>query len=662
MHVNTKEALQRQKTPRFSGRTVDDKNTIGSDAKAIWADVVFDVFDCDRSNLRLANAVTTFTSRDTLAFLCGLDTAQDVLIEEYFHASIGYEDFGFEKTFGLCDRMLLRGCPKSLVTIIGLLWEQRGANPVEFLKGAYQIFALPLRIDIGECEFDYAAVLEVNNSRDAHRPSRLLKRIARYVIDDAFVDCVIEGFEPTHGPGSVGFRQPNKRRTTRRLEIWEKDKIVNLPLFESLCVDAGLPVPAFLKDLVVGQHFGEFVPSKFMDVPKTWKKRRLIAIEDCTRMFFAKGVQRGLYKAIHSTAILKQVIDLHDASGNCHAAKFGSLTGTYSTVDLSSASDSVGYRFVEELLGEDSRLWRILRHARPILIDVPGKGVVVNHIFATMGNAVCFPILTLVVTLILFEAHLVAKVRRSSPRVYGDDAVCEQQVTKSFITLLERYGFTVNRRKTFSGNEPYRESCGGEYLRGVDITPLRLSRRFKGLRLGRGFEHYIDLVSLANDLYRRGFKRAYRRVCKVLSGFIYPPFTSDGKIGIQHDDPSSCISLYPRILVEGTDDTWVQVHAMIANHRPRMRAEVGYIEWLYRFAKERELRPDELRDMRSPRPREANRIADGARPSNYHRSRIAFNATYVYLANWKRLGDEIVTEPINPSLIACDEDAWWNQI
>jgi hypothetical protein len=288
--------------------------------------------------------------------------------------------------------------------------------------------------------------------------------------------------------------------------------------------------------------------------------------------------------------------------------------------------------------------------------------VVVNHIFATMGNAVCFPILTLVVTLILFEAHLVAKVRRSSPRVYGDDAVCEQQVTRAFTSLLERYGFTVNRRKTFSGYDPYRESCGGEYLRGVDITPLRLSRRFKGLRLGRGFEHYIDLVSLANDLYRRGFKRAYRRVCKVLSGFVYPPFTVDGKIGIQHENPSSCMSMYPRILVEGTYDEWVQIHAMVASCKSRKRGALGYIEWLYRFAKERELSQEELREQRSPRPYEANRVADGARPSNYHRSRIAFNATYVYQANWRRIGDEIVTEPINPSLVACNEDAWWNQI
>lgn len=661
MYVKTKETFSRRKTPRFAGRTVEG-NTLGSDAKAIWADVVYDVFDCDRSNLRLASAVDTFASKDTLAFLCGLDAAQDVLIEEYFHNSIGYEDFGLEKTFGLCDRMLLRGCPQSLVTIVECLWEQRGANPVEFIKGAYQIFALPLRIDIGECEFDYAAVLEVNNSRDAHSPSRLLKRIARYVIDDAFVERVIEGFEPTHGPGSVGFRSPNGKRATRRLEIWEKDKVVNLPLFESLCLDAGLPVPEHLKELVGGLPFAEFVPSKFMDVPKTWKKRRLIAIEDCTRMFFAKGVQRGLYKAIHSNAILKQVIDLHDASGNCRAAQFGSLTGTYSTVDLSSASDSVGYRFVRELLGEDSRLWRILRHARPTLIDVPGKGVVVNHIFATMGNAVCFPILTLVVTLILFEAHLVAKVHRSSPRVYGDDAVCEQQVTKAFIALLERYGFSVNRRKTFSGKEPYRESCGGEYLRGVDITPLRLSRRFSGLRLGRGFEHYIDLVSLANDLYKRGYKRAYRRVCKVLSGFVYAPFTLDGKIGIQHDFPLLCMETYPRLRVKGTGSLWIQVHAMVARHRPRKRGVVGYIEWLYRFAKDRELSLDELRAIRLVEPREANRVADGARPSDYHRSRIAFNATYVYQANWVRTGGDIAISPIDPSLVACNEDAWWNQI
>lgn len=681
-----KDMVPHGKSSRVVGRRTE-KYDIGSDAKAIWADVVFDVLQSDRENARLARAVDTISRYDTRAFLAALDAVQDVLNEEYFHSStfgvvdddagtlsIKDEGFGVE----LPARLESRGIPQALVTLVEITWELSEENPITFLGKIYQIVAFPLRIDIGACEFDYEAILQVNNSRDSYRPSRLLKRIARRIFNDDFVKIVEENFAPKHGPGSVAFAHKGRIKT-KRLEVWEKDDVLSLSKLRTLIEASGLPEPLFLRELVSLTSDTSFCPSQLMDVPKTWKKRRLIAIEDATRMFFAKGVQAGLYAAIKQHRLLKTVINLEDASKNCEAARWGSLTGQYATVDLSAASDSIGVVFVQELFGEDSRLWRILRYARPNEIAVPGRGVVKNNIFATMGNAVCFPILTLVVTLILFEAHLICKVRRSSPRVYGDDAVCEEQVTETFIRLLEGYGFTVNRRKTFAHESVYRESCGGEYLRGHDITPLRLSRKFPGLRLGRGFEHYIPLVTLANELYARGFLRAYRRVTKVLAGFGYTPFTEDGLIGLRHALPDVCMSRYPRLRIAGYGELWIVADILKARapHR-KMRGLAGYIEWMYRFGNRdegRRVSAESLIDddtgliiglYVSPYdldgPREARKSAAGVRPANYHRARVGFNSKYAYLADWEVKEGVCHLTFIDPAFVACDEDAKWREL
>jgi hypothetical protein len=68
--------------------------------------------------------------------------------------------------------------------------------------------------------------------------------------------------------------------------------------------------------------------------------------------------------------------------------------------------------------------------------------------------------------------------------------------------ILSSLGFKVNQSKTFgSGN--FRESCGGEYFKGHDVTPtylLTLPSRTKP-------ESMAGSVATRNNLYRRGYYR-----------------------------------------------------------------------------------------------------------------------------------------------------------
>lgn len=659
-----KKGFPPENRPGFPGRKGEkSKYDVGSDAKALWSELVFDVLQQDRSCEGLVESVKQFTSLPTLTFLKELDSLKDLIASEFFKKTPASADFGRDEArVDLASQLegLLRA-PDSLVRIVRFADRAYGSEPVRFLRACYQIASFPLRIDIGEeIDCDYEKLVRINESRDRFTPSSLLKEIAAEFVDENFMNSVVRGFKPEHGPGSVAFRDKNRIKT-RRMDPVSKDKILEIVRLTTMCGQAGLPHPYMTEELgSFESEVQEPVPSVVTAVPKTWKKRRIIAIEDATTMYFAKGVQNGLYRALSESQSLKRFIDLTNARENRELARFGSVTGAFSTIDLSSASDSVGRKFVQDLFGEDHPLWRILRQARPRSLYVPGYGVVENHIFATMGNAVCFPILTLVVFFILVEACRLSNINldETSLHVYGDDAVCPRGATECFKQLLTTYGFEVNYDKTFSHLDPFRESCGGEYLRGVDVTPVRLPRSFNGLRLGRGFENFTQLVSLANELYLRRFMRCYRAVCGILSQFGYVPFTCDGTIGLTHIFPQMCMQHYPRIQVVGFCSDWYVVQVRLAHPRKTLRGLVGLREWLWHHDNE----PEESLGPHHQNvgdPEEPRTVAPGFSPAEYHRARCLFNASQVYLASWKMEDGVTNVLPIESSLIEIDEDLRW---
>jgi len=106
------------------------------------------------------------------------------------------------------------------------------------------------------------------------------------------------------------------------------------------------PISSFSKD---EESLFEVVPgNKVTTVPKNAKTDRIIAVEPDMNIY----VQLGLGRVIQSR--LRRVgIDLTDQSRNQRLAKEGSITGNLSTLDLSSASDTVSYELVRLLLPAD---------------------------------------------------------------------------------------------------------------------------------------------------------------------------------------------------------------------------------------------------------------------------------------------------------------------
>lgn len=219
-------------------------------------------------------------------------------------------------------------------------------------------------------------------------------------------------------------------------------------------------------------------------VPKTAKVHRTIAIEPLLNGYLQKGTDIVL------RLCLKRIgINLEDQSLNQEMARQGSLPeqeDPFVTIDLSSASDSIAYEVVKELLPPD--WFEFLNSIRSHQYKM-GNTLYEYNKFCSMGNGFCFPLETLI-----FAAACTA-VGAGKPgkdfMVYGDDIIVRRSVAEPLISLLGFMGFKINSDKTFLEG-PFRESCGADWYAGEDIRPFTLDfaldsvqNVFKALNLSR---------------------------------------------------------------------------------------------------------------------------------------------------------------------------------
>jgi hypothetical protein len=112
-------------------------------------------------------------------------------------------------------------------------------------------------------------------------------------------------------------------------------------------------------------------------------------------------------------------------------------------------------------------------------------------------------------------------------RVYGDDIIVPVGNVRSVIDSLEKLGFLVGLDKSF-WNGRFRESCGGDYYAGEDVTAIRCRRPFPTSR--KDAEGMVSLVSLRNQCYEHGFWKTAKwlddRIAVVLPHYPTVSLTS----------------------------------------------------------------------------------------------------------------------------------------
>lgn len=221
--------------------------------------------------------------------------------------------------------------------------------------------------------------------------------------------------------------------------------------------------------------------ARLVTVLKNSSARRTITVEPMLNQFVQQGLNNALREAIPECAILRNSLALSDQTANQKLALEGSLTDEWATLDLKSASDLLSVKLVEAVFGSHGLfLDHILDcRSKEIYSDQKDRSPLLK--FAGMGNATTFPVQS-----VCFAAISIAAILDSwglSPsyrnclrasrlvRVYGDDIIIAREHARQCVNWLHACGLTVNSKKSFlEGN--FKESCGVDAFRGIDITPL----------------------------------------------------------------------------------------------------------------------------------------------------------------------------------------------
>lgn len=234
----------------------------------------------------------------------------------------------------------------------------------------------------------------------------------------------------------------------------------------------------------VGPKYSLKTASRATTVPKSNEIDRMIAIEPTVNMFLQQGIMQLMYDRLRSSGL--DVATLPER--HKQLALEASISSNFATIDFSSASDCVSIALVQFLLPE--QWYSCLNTVRCTHMNVNSNDVELSMV-STMGNASTFPVETLVFFAIGVgcEHYLFSKrtgysgipwykkfVKNSNCSVFGDDCIIPTHVSDLFIEVCTKSGFLVNDDKSFTDNSGFRESCGGDYLRGCNVRPFYLKR------------------------------------------------------------------------------------------------------------------------------------------------------------------------------------------
>lgn len=244
--------------------------------------------------------------------------------------------------------------------------------------------------------------------------------------------------------------------------------------------------------LAIRQKFVLVDYNKITMVPKTAKVHRTIAIEPLFNGYVQKGVDSEMKRLL-----LRVGIDLTDQTLNQRLAMLGSLGGfnPFVTIDLSAASDSIAIQTVKDLLPPE--WFNFLNRIRsPNYESKWGNGRYEK--FTSMGNGFCFPLESLIFASLCVAANEFTSETEFS--VFGDDIIVRQSAALFLLELLKFYGFSANTDKTFVFGD-FRESCGADYILGVNVRPYVLDflpetdrdlmKIYNGLQVNEGFRALV---------------------------------------------------------------------------------------------------------------------------------------------------------------------------
>lgn len=333
-----------------------------------------------------------------------------------------------------------------------------------------------------QCSHTNARLLSWNSSGSAFIPTRGVNEVfhlARRKIASILGDVPsFEQLDYRFGPGaSFGVRGDTSvfRKLTQPLEC----TFAFTPHLEEFLQE----FPGWIPE---GSHKVELCAgSELTFVPKDAKTDRPICIEPTVNGLYQKGVGSYIRQRLGHWGV-----NLRDQGVNQELARRAFSDGLC-TVDFASASDTIAYMLVLELLPLP---WvEFLDVARSPSYYIDGNWYDF-HKFTSMGNAYTFELETLIFYALAIAACEVGKTPYETGvnlHVYGDDVVIPRAAFDLFSEVSTFAGFTINQAKSFTSGVFY-ESCGTDWYEGYNVRPYLLKKRTSSLQE----MYYVSNVTL----------------------------------------------------------------------------------------------------------------------------------------------------------------------
>lgn len=216
--------------------------------------------------------------------------------------------------------------------------------------------------------------------------------------------------------------------------------------------------------------------SEVLFVPKDSRGPRTIVREP----FDALKYQLGFFDWLSSTIekCTRNHVNFVNQQINQELAKKGSIDGSYATMDLKDASDSVRFDVVKRLFRNCPGITKSIERYRTQFALLPSGGIIKLAKLSGMGSGFTFPIMAMLIYLAVCREiantyRLTYEEAKKHVYVYGDDLIVTTRYSTAARTALQKAGLRLNLEKSFfRGN--FRESCGGDYFCGQPVAPLRL--------------------------------------------------------------------------------------------------------------------------------------------------------------------------------------------
>jgi hypothetical protein len=198
-------------------------------------------------------------------------------------------------------------------------------------------------------------------------------------------------------------------------------------------------------------------------VPKSAKTHRPIIVEPPLNGFWQLSVGAYLKDRLRLFSV-----DLTDQNRNRSLARIGSEGGGLATLDLSSASDTISWAVVADLIPPE---WlEFLEQLRTGSIFYDGSAYRLEK-FSSMGNGFTFELESAIFWALAYGCVFCEKEDVSNIGIFGDDIIVPERTVPLLLETLDWCGFLVNPDKSFWSGK-FRESCGADWLDGQDVRPF----------------------------------------------------------------------------------------------------------------------------------------------------------------------------------------------